>query len=173
MQHSINPNAAAYESATRRAFERTASPDDHGFFSYLDLPPATGGSGVGGFLWFPDCEHMFAYIRDHLGCDATRASGTEAINGERARAVQQVLAAARSDDGATLAAVNRVLAGLHQITWWGRFRDLVGGEGEYERQLRTDFRVCDADEEESPRSGRPIDAIELDAFRLFLHEYGL
>lgn len=173
-QELSGPTEAAYEEATQRGYERTALPDDYGLFSYLDIPPAMCGSGVGGFLWFSDREGMLAYVKDYLSWDPTRVSRPEPIDVERARAAHGVLAAeARPDDAATLEAVNRALAGLHQITWWGPFRELLGGDGEYVRQLRTDFRVCDADEEESPQSGRPIGEGELDAFRLFLREYGL
>ncbi len=82
------------------------------------------------------------------------------------------LTAGRSADAATLGVVNRLLAGRYQISWWGRFGDLVGGEGDVVRQLRSDFRVCDADEEGPSPSGRPIEEHELDAFRGFLREYG-
>lgn len=171
-QRCINPHAPAHEAATARARERNAAPEDHGFYSYPDAPGASQGSGGGGFLWFPDCRCMFAYIEEHLGSGVTWTEPAGAIDEGCARAVRGALTAARSADAATLGAVNRVLAGRHQITWWGRFGDLVGGEGDVARQLRADFRVCDGDEEESSQSGRPVEEHELDAFRGFLREYG-
>ncbi len=90
-QYRINPHAPTYAAATARALERNAAPEDHGFYSYPDVPGASQGSGGGGFLWFPDCGRMFAYIEEHLGGGAgvDRADGGDrpgaCARGSRAR----------------------------------------------------------------------------------------
>lgn len=64
------------------------------------------------------------------------------------------------------------LAGEAEIAWWGRFEDLVHGDGAFERGLRASFREAMGEEGDDERRERPVAPEEIAAFVEALGEIG-
>jgi len=88
----------------------------------------------------------------------------ERVRGEVCRALDELDAGNASDDAA-LASINGLWSPInHEIPWWGEFRELARGEGEFGRDVNEWW--CDGE-------ARPIENTEeLSAFVEALKEFG-
>lgn len=143
-----------------------------GYFSYGDAPGGIGG-GTGLILWFASHREMLDFFLHH---ELESHWLENADEDERAEVLREVrtalepLSESKSGLQSALAAANEPLRNLVQLTWWGRFEELVSGSGEFAMHLRSFFRSDDSDEE--GRSS-PITDAELSDFVESLQEYGL
>ena len=70
-----------------------------------------------------------------------------------------------------LEALNAALTRFSQVRWWGRFEELLTGEGVFPRDIRAWYRGSFSDDEDGDAS--PIRAEEREEFVSTLPEYGL
>lgn len=136
----------------------------YGFFSYSDRHPAFGG-GQGGFLWFASQSALLDFLANHFVIfNFPPAEEQEAISlqTEAKKAVEQIGA---NEIDALVSPLNSALKGIVQITWMGRFIELVEGDKDFARQLRLGFR-----DEASANSIHPD---ELEEFVEYLQTYGI
>ena len=74
-------------------------------------------------------------------------------------------------DGDLLADINKVIKDQGwEILWWGRFEELIIGEGEFEKDMRSSFR--EHHDSDSGLSDEPILKKEQKDFIRYLQNYG-
>jgi hypothetical protein len=126
--------------ALKVACERLPTEHPWGYLHYMDGPPAAGG-GVGCFAWFSTRTNMLLFIAQYQVW-----LGPGPVGVDPARKVAQVgsiishFITDRIDLETARLQINAVLKLFSQIEWWGQFKELVSGEGEFERGLRQWYR---------------------------------
>jgi hypothetical protein len=153
------------------AAEHTPSYSSWGLESYGDQHAALGG-GVGGFLWFGDRNQLFEFLRIHL-LFFSFADGSSEVD-MLLHEINAVVTMLESGERSLLSAIgplNELLKGHSQLRWIGRFQDLVEGDGEFEREVRSWSRGETDDGAEG--SDTPIEPHELDDFIKSLLDWGL
>ena len=60
------------DNAFAAAADHSPKSTSWGFFSYLDVPPAFCGSGVGGFSWFASKEEMLDFLEEAYPCSTRK-----------------------------------------------------------------------------------------------------
>ena len=159
----INELQAEAQKLAVAAANRKPRGDTWGFYSYGDAPAAIGG-GVGGFLWCRDESALLDFVGRLLPFFAPGPQSADwlAVAG-RSEGVFKQLRDGLVDVPTAVAEANRVLKGFSQITWLGRFGELLDGEGEFARSLRGSFY------EQDP----PIAGSHRAMFLEFVRDYGL
>jgi hypothetical protein len=113
--------------------------NEWGFYSYGDAPAALGG-GVGGFVWFPNRNEMFRFVRETLPYSPLGQSGSDLprVAAAVASIVDRAIAGSLEDDAA-IQELNRVLKTFSQITWMGTYEELKSADSEFPRHVRRAF----------------------------------
>lgn len=157
------------QQAAEAAASRTPGPATWGFFAYGDAPAAMGG-GVGVFTWFPSKKAMFEFVSRHIAFFPPGPSEADhdAVAAEAARIVDQVVKGKLSMD-AGMARLNVALRRFSQFRWWGQFKDLAKGDGDFERKIRAWARERWGEDE---TDSSPIRAREMAEFKDALTQYG-
>jgi hypothetical protein len=140
-----------------------------GLFTYGDAPPAIGG-GVGVFQWFGQLPELLAFISD-LSAAGYMTFDEEEDWHELRGDLRQIAAMYEVDPEQAIRAFNKELVSLLQITWIGRFEDLINGDDGFAAMVRARFR----DDWDDKPAMTSIDAIKEDerqSFLIFLSEYG-
>ncbi|WP_267356651.1 MULTISPECIES: hypothetical protein [unclassified Methylobacterium] len=136
-----------------------------GFYCWGDAPGGIGG-GVGVFYWFPNLPKLCGFLAEH-GAFIFPVSGRKDM---RIVASEVKIAANKiiNEDTATAVTdqINTVLKGEAQFEWIGRYVDLLAGNGEFPRRLRSQFRGGENDYSS-------IEANERPEFDDFLATYGV
>ncbi len=171
MQDEVGPEIDPLE----EAYSRPCEPQRYGFYQFCDAAPAFCGSGVGAFAWFDTVDDMVDFLLcvDAESCMRKREGGPEVV---------AALAAARPGLPAGDAAMpiaqklyNDGLAGHYKVEWIGKAADLIAGDSEYARTLRSEFRTaCSEEDEEDDEAadGSPLADDEIEGFAEFLTDYG-
>lgn len=144
-----------------------------GFFAYDDGPPFCGG-GTGFFCWYDSKEEMLETLHKHpflFHSDRESSEEDEAeINlANSVRSVLEKMGKGSISDSDALEQLNKLLARIDQIEWWGSFEDLVTGDSEYAKHVRDSFGKLP----KSVDTSVPVaESKELNEFISVLQEWG-
>ncbi len=169
------------DNAFAAAADHSPKSTSWGFFSYLDVPPAFCGSGVGGFSWFASKEELLDFLEEAYPC-STRMDDEdkEAVCGQ----VREKRLLTSDDAMAVMELLNKELAGHLHMEWVGSLNDLHAGTHRYAVYLRARFRTDSMDDfdgdirQESPlelleEHGHPLKAGERSDFMDYIAEWGI
>ena len=107
-----------------------------GFFSYPDGPPALGG-GMVFPTWLESRDDALDFIAETL---PFHPAGFDSVTiAQRVRVLVDRIKSGDMDEAAGVAALNEVLKGLSQITFFGPLASLMEGNGDFSRSIRADF----------------------------------
>jgi len=163
------------------ASEHSPKSSSWGFFSYLDVPPAFCGSGMGGFSWFATKEEMLDFLEEAYPCSTRKDDeDKEAV----CALVKEKRMLTSDDHMAVMELLNEELGGHLQMEWVGTLKDLHTGNHRYALYLRARFRTDDLEDcsddvrLESPleileRHGQPLKAGERSDFMDYIAEWGI
>ena len=142
--------------------ERIPENSTWGFYSYGDAPGGIGG-GSGCFLWFESKEDTLDYIGRLLAVSPSGPSSSDypAILQSTAAIVRE-WEAEKINTTSALDRLNTVLRHHSQIEWCGQFEELISGESEFAKGVRSTVR----DDESS-------DSIKPEELQDFLEELSL
>ena len=146
------------ENAFAAAADHSPKSSSWGFFSYLDVPPAFCGSGMGGFSWFASKEAQLDFMEEAYPC-STR------MDDEAKEAVCALVKEKRmlttDDHLAVMELLNEELAGHIQMEWVGTLNDLQTGNHRYALYLRARFRTDDLEDcSDDVRLESPLELLE-------------
>lgn len=147
------------------------TPSMWGMEFYGDAPAAVGG-GTGCFIWLESRDALLDFAARVL--TYANAGPSNVDHEEVARRCATIVAQVR--DGSLglpegMEAVNAALTGFSQLRWWGRFEELLTGDGAFPRCIRAWSRGTDSEDEDADTS--PIRPDEREEFVATLPEYGL
>jgi hypothetical protein len=169
--YDVRPERA--QAAGEEAYGRDPREHPFGFYSYGDAP-GSNWRGAGASLWFPTRESLLAYLSEHLTyfCPGPAYSDHTKVDAS----VKSAVAAFEGSGGRLenlIPVLNPILRHYSQIDWIGGFKDLVAGEREFEKQVRTSFRNVEKDGQKQKNASSPIELDEKDDFVEYLTTYGL
>lgn len=128
------------------------------------------------FYWFESRSDLMKYVRTNLPLNARRfAEDDPFVLRARVEEVVNDVAEGSLEGDEALPLLNDLLAPYASIEWWGKYVDLLQGDGSFERDLRRWFRERsgEADAIESEFGGlTPITEGELEEFAAALADYG-
>ncbi len=117
-----------------------------GFFAHDDAPGGIGG-GSGAFCWFASLRRLldFLYqlplIAHSVEDDAEFVENADRIS--KIRKVVEGCIQADQFDQSDVDMVNQLSRGAEQITWVGRFEELLDGTSKFAENLRVEFNGSD------------------------------
>jgi hypothetical protein len=185
MKVSIPMDREQADDAWIAASDHVPDEESWGFFSFLDIPPAFCGSGMGGFTWFEDEEQMLEFLSQvapftsNLDGEIQSQKHFEVAewvhNYSHPQYPHLEICIDRMRRG-----INDVLAGHLKFPWIGSFQGLVSGEHPYAKYIRASFRESLSeeetpgfDEDSVPESlAGPLAEDDLEEFKEFLATWG-
>ncbi|HEY9733865.1 MAG TPA: hypothetical protein V6C89_18285 [Drouetiella sp.] len=130
------PKALELEQAFENSFEKEPTSYSWGFFAYDDGPDVVGG-GPGNFSWFDSKEELVNFLVKFpmLAHSATTS------NSEQFDKAKDIMLSVTPDtfDQAVVDKLNKAIAGVEQIQWFGQLNDILTGDTEFEMGLRKFF----------------------------------
>jgi hypothetical protein len=146
--------------------------DDLGICLYVAAEGADDQRST--FHWFQRRDDLLDYVRHVLPYNARRLYPDDAHKRhEQTLYYVEEMEHRRLNAAEAAEVISGVLEGYCSIEWWGRYLDLLAGDGPFERDLRLWFRERNADQEhvEIAWGDTPIADEERDAFREMLQVY--
>ena len=111
-------------------------PKGVGVFSYSDGPAAAGG-GMGMFLWFHDWPELYQFLANYLiGMAPGPISEDHHSVYEKTWKIFKNLAEGKIQRDHAIHQINQAAKSYSQIEWWGTFKELCEGTGEFETKVR-------------------------------------
>ena len=166
-------NTLANESEQKYTIEYfSAIPESStwGVLTYGDAPGGIGG-GVPGFLWFPAKEDMFDFIGrllPHYPPGPASADLTKIC--ETTTHIVSKWSDGEITMESALSQLNIALKLHSQITWCGQFEELLSGDSEFSKSVRSRHNPVNEEGEEVDRAITPDSQ---QGFIGTLQEYGL
>ena len=132
----VVPNHAELEAAFENSFEKEPASSSWGFFAYDDAPGAVGG-GAGNFSWFDSKNELFSFLTKYpLLAHSNAAPDTERFVKAKDYLAQLTV---ETLDQKAVNELNQLNAGIEQIQWFGQLNDLLSGDDEFAKGMRTFF----------------------------------
>jgi hypothetical protein len=132
----VVPDQIELEKAFENSFEKQPTSSSWGFFAYDDAPGGIGG-GSGNFSWFDSKEELFSFLTKF----PLLAHSTETADTERFEKATDFLSqsTAESFDQKAVNELNQINSGVEQIQWFGQLNDLLSGDDEFAKGMRSFF----------------------------------
>jgi hypothetical protein len=153
------PKNEELEQAFENSFEKEPTSYSWGFFAYDDTPGAAGG-GAGNFSWFDSKEELVGFL-EKFPLLAHSCSSSDSERFEKAKNFLSSVGPANFDQKA-VDELNKIIAGVEQIQWFGQLENLLSGETEFESGLRTFFS----------KSSKKLSKNQIPEFAEFLRNWG-
>jgi hypothetical protein len=150
------------EAAFEKSFEREPTSYSWGFFAYDDAPGIVGG-GAGNFSWFDSKNELLSFlVKFPLLAHSYETSATP--DSEQFKRAKDFLSSfkAESFDQAAVDQLNKINSGVEQIQWFGQLNDLLCGDTEFAKGMRTFFS----------KSSEKLAKTEIPEFAEFLRNWG-
>jgi hypothetical protein len=153
------PNHAELEKAFEKSFEQQPNSWSWGFFAYDDAPGEIGG-GAGNFSWFESKDELVSFLTKF----PLLAHSSDSTDTERFIKAKNCLAQIASEnfDQKVVDDLNKINSGVEQIQWFGQLDELLSGETEFAKGMRT---FHSGSSEKLPKSRIP-------EFVVFLRNWG-
>lgn len=113
------------------------------------------------FMWFADEQDLIKHIAD---CDPAVYDLDEAESVAFSNHVHRIFKVDNALSSENLELLNAAASSFFCVDWWGTFDELTCGDGEFARQLRSEFREGESDS--------PIVDLEMDDFIDLIQHYG-
>ena len=111
-------------------------PKGVGVFSYSDAPAAAGG-GNGIFLWFKNWRELYQFLANYLiAMSPGPISEDHNPVYEKTWNILCNLAEGKIQREDAIQQINQAAKSYSQIEWWGTFKELYEGTGEFETKVR-------------------------------------
>ncbi|MAT45435.1 MAG: hypothetical protein CL609_24165 [Anaerolineaceae bacterium] len=144
--------------------------DGWGMYFYCDVGAACGG-GQGGFYWFANKAELLEMAK-YVSWIFPPFQGDNDLEllEENHELIQRVISDEITLEDARIK-LNEALAGLIQVSWWGRVPELLDGDGEELKVIRSYYWSQFAEEVEDEDNFTPIPPDHQVEFLKFVKEF--
>ncbi len=158
------------ESLIQSAGNNVPQIDSWGMYFYCDVNVPCGG-GSGGFYWFDNESEMLELARYLCWMFPITEDDHDPILFRENGKIIDALVAKQFDLEKGKELINDLLEGSLQVSWWGEVKELISGESEFAKEMRSSFW----DEQENGASDEenfhPISGDKVQDFLDWLAEY--